>query len=478
MLPTSGTFNFQSIQIELIIREAFERIGILGEFVEPQKLESAKRSIDLILLEWINKSINLWTIESTYLALVEAQVQYTLPATVNNIIQANLRTSTRQLNGTAASTVRQLGGVPASTSGVAANAFDGSPLTSCNQNPNADGNISYDYGANVTQTITIIGITSFVTRQYTISVETSVDNAAWVNLFNIPAQTYPAGETILFNVPAPLARRAYRIVETGGAVLNIQELYFENNTPNLNANNAFDGNSTTSCVQDIANGNISYDYGANVTQQINFVGIQSNADRAYSIIVESSIDNANWLPLATIPTADFVKDNIVWIDILIPIDARAYRIRETGGATLDIQEIYFNNNILDMPISNVSRYNYFTYPNKRLQSRPSVYYLHRKITPVLYLWPAPSNLYNCLQYSYTQMIQDTGAFYTNALQIPSRFYATLIWGLTYQLALKYNPQQAAQFKSEYEQSFQLATKEDSEDVPISIRGDSNYGGVY
>ena len=51
MLPTSGTFNFQSIQIELIIREAFERIGILGEFVEPQKLDSAKRSIDLLLLD-------------------------------------------------------------------------------------------------------------------------------------------------------------------------------------------------------------------------------------------------------------------------------------------------------------------------------------------------------------------------------------------------------------------------------------------
>jgi len=32
MLPTSGTFNFQSIQIELIIREAFEKVGIPGEF--------------------------------------------------------------------------------------------------------------------------------------------------------------------------------------------------------------------------------------------------------------------------------------------------------------------------------------------------------------------------------------------------------------------------------------------------------------
>jgi hypothetical protein len=350
MLPTSGTFNFQSIQIELIIREAFERIGILGEFVEPQKLDSAKRSIDLLLLEWMNKSINLWTLESSYLSLVPAQIQYTLPVTVSNIIQANLRTSTRLLNGTATA-----------SSGNAEDAFDGDPLTACTQNAQ-DGNISYDYGI---------------------------------------------GET----------------------------------------------------------------------QQINFVGIQSNADLTYSIIVESSLDNAAWLPLATIPTSNFIKGSIVWIDVPTPIDARAYRIRETGGATLDIQEIYFNNNIIDIPISNVSRYEYLNYPNKKLQGRPSTYYLDRQIIPVLNLWPAPTNQYNCLLYSYKQMIQDAGAFYTNALQIPSRFYPALIWGLSYQLALKYNPQVAAAFKGEYEQSFNLATVSDSESVNISIRGDEDYGEV-
>jgi hypothetical protein len=348
MPSTSGTFNFQSIQIELIIREAFERIGILGEFVEPQKLESAKRSIDLLLLEWMNKSINLWTLELSYLPLVTAQVQYTLPFTVNNIIQANLRTSTRQLNGIAASDF----------GGVAANAFDGNPLTACTQN-GQDGTISYDYGAGT-------------------------------------------------------------------------------------------------------------------TQQINFVGIQSNVDAIYNIIVESSVDNANWLPLITLSSLNFIKGVNVWFDVPTPIDARAYRIRETGGATLDIQEIYFNNNILDMPISSVSRYEYITYPNKRLQSRPSIYYFNRQITPVLNLWPAPSNQYNCLQYSYTQMIQDAGAFYTDALQIPSCFYPALIWGLSYQLALKYNPQVAGAFKNEYEQSFNLATVSDSESVNISIRGDESY----
>ena len=39
MPTTSGRYNFQVIEVELIIREAFERIGILGEFVEAQKLK-------------------------------------------------------------------------------------------------------------------------------------------------------------------------------------------------------------------------------------------------------------------------------------------------------------------------------------------------------------------------------------------------------------------------------------------------------
>src|SRR5271154_3719487 len=117
MPTTSGTYNFQSVQVEILIRDAFERIGILGEFTEPLKLDSARRSINFLLLSWMDKTINLWTLQSAYLGLITGQRQYTLPPTVSNVIQANLRTSTRQLNGTAASTVRQLGGVPASDAG-------------------------------------------------------------------------------------------------------------------------------------------------------------------------------------------------------------------------------------------------------------------------------------------------------------------------------------------------------------------------
>ena len=342
---TSGTFNFQSIQVELIIREAFERIGILGEFVESQKLDSAKRSIDLLLIEWMNKSTNLWTLANAYLPLVTGKGQYTLPVTVNNIIQANLRTSSRQLNGTPAS----------SAGGIAANAFDDNPNTACTQNA--------------------------------------------------------------------------------------------------------------------TNGNISYDYGEGFTQQITFVGIQSNITTTYSIVVESSADNVNWTTLQILEPQTFTIGVNAWFDIRIPVNARAYRIRETGGATLDIQEIYFNNNIFDFAISNVSRYEYLAYPNKALQGRPSVYYFDRQLVPILNLWPTPSNQYNCLFYSYKQAMQDVGTLFTNAVQIPARFYPALVWGLSWNLALKYKPDIAGMLKAEYEQSFNEATIDDSENTVIRIYGD-------
>jgi hypothetical protein len=476
MPGTSGTYNFQSIQVEILIREAFERIGISGEFIEPLKLDSAKRSINFLLLSWMDKTINLWTLQGAYLPLVTGQRQYTLPNTVSNIIQANLRNSTRQLNGVASSTIRQLNGTPqASAPGVAANAFDGNLLTSCDEDPTVGGFISYDYGVGNTQTITMVGITSFVTRQYSITVQTSVDNINWVQLFLILPQSYVAGQTVVFNVLAPIATRAYRILENGNAgnrVLNIAELYFENNVPNVNAENAFDGNPSTACIQDIANGNISYDYGFNVTQYITFIGIQSNATTLYSLIVEYSQDTITWATLITIPPQTFPAGVNTWFDVPTPTNARAYRVRETGGAILDIQEIYFSNNTFDFVISDVSKYEYNTYPNKYLQSRPSVYYLDRQpFAPILNLWPTPSRRYNCLFYSYKKMMQDVG-LYTEAIEIPSRFYPSLVWGLSWHLALKFKPDIAQMMQVEYEQSFNTATSEDSEGTNISIQGEN------
>jgi len=235
-MATSGTYNFQSVQTELLIREAYERIGILGEFVEPQKLDSAKRSIDLLLLEWMSKSINLWTLETAYLTLVPGQGQYILPTYVSDIIQVNNRT---YLGGGDIIIVnnrayrRQLGGA-ALTNGegandgnaVALNAFDGNSLTACIQ-AEANGNISYSYA--VDTVISLIGLQSNTTTFYSIIVEVSqnvLDDNSWVELFAITPQIFTQGVIKWIDVPSTTSAKSYRIRETGGATLNLQEIYF------------------------------------------------------------------------------------------------------------------------------------------------------------------------------------------------------------------------------------------------------------
>jgi hypothetical protein len=373
MLPTSGTYNFQSVQVELLIREAFERIGITGEFLDVLKIESAIRSINLILLEWMGKTVNLWTLRNDFLALIPAQGQYFLSDEVLDMVQVNLRTSSRQIYTL----------VP-----------DGLAIAQTNTGA------TYDNG--------------------------------------------------------------------GGGV----------------AANAFDDSITTGCIQNVVNGNISYEFGtfdpAGPNQLINtniitFVGIQSNVTNDYTIIVEqcpaaSDISVAqSWVPLITIPKQTYIEGITSWFDVPIPVDAKAYRIREIGGETLNIRQIYFNNNVFDFNISNVSRYEYGTYPNKNIQSRPNVYYLDRQLQPVLYIWPTPAPQYNCLAYSYKKMMQDV-TLLTDTIEIPAKMYPALIWGLSYFLALKFNPQMTDMMEAKYERSFAEATKEDTEDISISIRG--------
>lgn len=342
MQQLSGTYNFQSVQVELLIREAYENIGIAPEFITPQKLESARRSVNLILIEWMNKSTNLWTLQDDFIAIKESKSKYLLNNYVSDITEVNLRTSNRQLNGTAES----------SNGGVAANAFD--------------------------------------------------------------------------------------------------------------------GNTSTACTQDAPDGNISYDYGEGQAQNISFCGITSHTNLTYNLNIEASNDNANWQNILTIPAKAFTAGQLYWFDIPTPTNARYYRIREIGGATLNISEIYFNNNVLDTTISSISRDEYLTFPQKNIKGRPSVYYFDKAITPSVHLWPSPSASYNAISFSYKKMMQDVG-LYTNTIEIPSRFYPALTAALSYKLAIKFNPQIVDVLSQEYQNSFNLATTEDTEDVNITIR---------
>ena len=88
-MATSGTFAF-NLDIGEAIEEAFENIGL--ELRTGYDYKTARRSIDLLMLEWQNRGLNLWTVKFATQALTAGSNSYTLDAKVFDIVEAFLRT--------------------------------------------------------------------------------------------------------------------------------------------------------------------------------------------------------------------------------------------------------------------------------------------------------------------------------------------------------------------------------------------------
>ena len=73
-MATSGTYNF-NLDIDEVIQEATEMIG--GEETLGHTPASARRSINLMLNEWQNKGVLLWSIQTT--AVTATSVETSLP---------------------------------------------------------------------------------------------------------------------------------------------------------------------------------------------------------------------------------------------------------------------------------------------------------------------------------------------------------------------------------------------------------------
>lgn len=92
-MTTSGTSIF-NLDLNNIIEEAFERCG--AELRTGYDLRTARRSLNLLTIEWANRGINLWTVEQGSIPMVQGQITYDLPADTIDLIEHVIRTQTGQ----------------------------------------------------------------------------------------------------------------------------------------------------------------------------------------------------------------------------------------------------------------------------------------------------------------------------------------------------------------------------------------------
>ncbi len=92
-MTTTGTQSF-NLDLNNIIEEAFERAG--AEVRTGYEFRTARRSLNLLTIEWANRGINLWTIEEGSIALNQGQIVYNLPVDTIDLIEHVVRTQTGQ----------------------------------------------------------------------------------------------------------------------------------------------------------------------------------------------------------------------------------------------------------------------------------------------------------------------------------------------------------------------------------------------
>jgi hypothetical protein len=90
-MTTSGTNSF-NLDFNEIIEEAFERCGL--EVRTGYEFRTARRSLNLLTIEWANRGINLWTIEQGSIPMVQGQITYALPVDTIDLLDSVIRTQT------------------------------------------------------------------------------------------------------------------------------------------------------------------------------------------------------------------------------------------------------------------------------------------------------------------------------------------------------------------------------------------------
>jgi hypothetical protein len=93
MASTTGSTSF-NLDVNDLIEEAFERCG--KELRSGYDFKTARRSLNLLTIEWANRGLNLWTVEQGIITMATGQAMYPIPNDTIDLLDMVIRTN----NGT------------------------------------------------------------------------------------------------------------------------------------------------------------------------------------------------------------------------------------------------------------------------------------------------------------------------------------------------------------------------------------------
>ena len=199
---------------------------------------------------------------------------------------------------------------------------------------------------------------------------------------------------------------------------------------------AFDNNIYTSDAQSSPNGYIGINYGSNNPVYAGSIGILPATSGSFHILLEWSFDGITWNLLQDTGVTTWISGQWLWYDIDPGQTCQYYRMRETGGGTLNVAEFYVGNNSTEVTMARLNRDDYTNLPNKNFTAnQPYQYWLNRTIPQAtITLWPAPSDPFVQMTIWYSRQIMDVGDL-SGQIEIPQRWNMAIQFLLAHQMSM-------------------------------------------
>ena len=203
-----------------------------------------------------------------------------------------------------------------------------------------------------------------------------------------------------------------------------------------NAGLAFDNNIYTSDAQSSPNGNIGIIYGTSSPIYAGSIGILPAVSGTFHILLEYTLDGTTWKTLEDTGITTWVSGQWLWYDIDPGETAVGYRMRETGGGTLNVAEFFVGNNSTEITMARLNRDDYTNLPNKNFTAnQPFQYWLNQTIPQKkITLWPTPSDPFFQMTIWYSRQVMDVGDL-SGQLEIPQYANQAIQFMLAHQMSL-------------------------------------------
>lgn len=244
----------------------------------------------------------------------------------------------------------------------------------------------------------------------------------------------------------------------------------------------FDPEQTGGLTQTTANGWIGYEFNTTYgSQSIWYIGITTLVKRVYTLVIEYSLDGVNWQTAKDCPQDVYYPLETRWWVAEFPPVAPYWRIRETNGAILSIQQIYFNTPNPaqgDITIGKICRASFLNYPQKiNLQSTPTTVYYNEKIKKSLYIYGNDyATSWQGMVYTARVYAQDVDQLFQN-VDLDAKFYRSLVACLAYNLGLQSSSKNLPALKADYDEVYNTMVDDDGEDVPMTMSVNLNQNWI-